>query len=351
MYKRDGIWWTCIRYKGKKIQRSLETDNKNLAVSIEAKLRTELIEGKYFDRLEGERRTFQELMQRFMKEHAPKVSENTRVLYGASLKHLSGFFGDMVLSEITSKKVNDYKQARKESCGGAPSINRSLSMFSKAFSLCVKEWEWVKENPVLKVSREKENSGRDRWLTGEDEKRLLDNSPQWLKEIILFDLHTGLRQDELLSLQWSRVDLFRKVIIIQETKNGKPRTLPLNQIALGVLMERAKVRYLKSDLVFLSSEITKIDRHNLRKAFNNALDKAGIHNFHFHDLRHTFATRLAQKGIDIYKISKLLGHLNITMTQRYAHHCPESLREGIEVLEKVDYVLTTVEENRRESIA
>ena len=92
--------------------------------------------------------------------------------------------------------------------------------------------------------------------------------------------------------------MFRKVIIIQETKNGKPRTLPLNQIALGVLMERAKVRYLKSDLVFLSSEITKIDRHNLRKGFNNALEKAGI-----------------------------------------------------EVLEKVDYVLTTVAENRKESIA
>ncbi|MBF8278234.1 MAG: int [Candidatus Brocadiaceae bacterium] len=190
--------------------------------SIEAKLRTELVEGKFFDRLEGERRTFQELMQKFMKEHASKVSENTRVLYGASLKHLSGFFGDMVLFEISSKKITDYKQARKESSGGVPSINRSLSMLSKAFSLCVKEWEWVKENPVLKVSREKENSGRDRWLTGEDEKRLLDNSPQWLKEIILFDLHTGLRQDELLSLQWSRVDLFRKTSSYKRQRTGNP---------------------------------------------------------------------------------------------------------------------------------
>jgi Site-specific recombinase XerD len=92
--------------------------------------------------------------------------------------------------------------------------------------------------------------------------------------------------------------------------------------------------------------MTKIDRANLIKSFNVVNEKAGIQNFRFHDLRHTFATRLAQRGIDLYKISKLLGHCDIHMTQRYAHHCPESLRKGIEVLEKVDYVLTTVGGNK-----
>ena len=82
------------------------------------------------------------------------------------------------------------------------------------------------------------------------------------------------------------------------------------------------------------------------KNFSSLAKNVGIEDFHFHDLRHTFATRLAQRGVDLYKISKLLGHVNITMTQRYTHHCPESLREGIEVLEKVDYNLTTVRENR-----
>ncbi|MDN3510116.1 MAG: site-specific integrase [Candidatus Jettenia sp.] len=100
------------------------------------------------------------------------------------------------------------------------------------------------------------------------------------------------------------------------------------------------VRYL-----FLSSTGTKIDRHNLRRAFNIALDKADIQDFHFHDLRYTFITRLAQKRVDIYKISKLLGHQDIRMTQRYSHHCPDSLRDGIQILE-ADYNLTTVEEKR-----
>ncbi|MCF6159176.1 MAG: site-specific integrase [wastewater metagenome] len=165
------------------------------------------------------------------------------------------------------------------------------------------------------------------------ERRLLENTPQWLRDIIFFDLHTGLCQGELLSLQWDRVDLFRKIIIIQESKSGKQRTIPLNQIALNILMEKAKIRNLKNDIVFLSNAITKIDRHNPRMAFNNAIKKAGIHDFHFHDPRHTFATRLAQRSIDIYKILKLLGHHSVEMTQRYAHHCLDSLKNGVEALE------------------
>ena len=349
MFKRDGVWWVCIRHKGKKIQRSLETDNKNLAVSIEAKLRTELTEGKYFDKHEGERRTFEEMVDRFIKEHAPKVSLNMQKSYEASLSNLLPYFGDFELSAITPKKIAEYKVLRYSEKVKPATINRELAMLSKAFSLAVREWDWIKENPVSKVTKERENNRRDRWLTSEDEQMLLENSPQWLKEIIVFALHTGLRQDELLSLQWSRVDLFRKIIIIQESKDGKPRTIPLNRIALDILMEKSKVRNLKSDLVFLSNAITKICCQNLIKAFNTAKDKASIQNFHFHDLRHTFATRLAQKGVDIYKISKLLGHVSITMTQRYAHHCRESLREGIEVLEGVDYNLTTVGKNRNVS--
>ncbi|TVL99026.1 MAG: integrase [Candidatus Brocadia sp. WS118] len=351
MYKRDGIWWTCIRYNGKKIQRSLETDNKSLALSIEAKLRTELIEGKYFDKYEGERKTFREMMDRFTKEHAPKVSRNMQKSYTTSAKHLLSFFGDSRLTAITPRIINDYKVSRKNQGKKPATINKELAMLQKVFSLAVKQWELLKENPCLKIPRERENNQRDRWLTMDEEKRLVDNSPQWLRDIIIFDLHTGLRQDELLSLTWDRVDLFRRTIIIQETKNNKPKTIPLNQIALAILMEKAKVKSLKSDFVFSSNAMTKIDRRNLIRAFDITREKADIQNFHFHDLRHTFATRLAQRGIDLYKISKLLGHCDIHMTQRYAHHCPESLREGIEVLEKVDYVLTTVGGNRNVSTA
>ncbi|MBM4065225.1 MAG: site-specific integrase [Planctomycetes bacterium] len=91
-----------------------------------------------------------------------------------------------------------------------------------------------------------------------------------------------------------------------------------------------------------------MDCDNLGRAFESVLEKVDIQNFHFHDLRHTFATRLAQRGIDIYKISKLLGHHSIEMTQRYAHHCPDSLKDGVQILE-VGHNLVTVEVNRNVS--
>ena len=350
MYRRGGVWWTCIRYGGKKIQRSLETTNKKRAQIIEAKIRTEIVDGKYFEKPIGETKTFKDMMEKFMKEHAPKRTVSMQNSYFASLKHLLPYFGSSKLSTITPKMISDYKVLRYGEGAKPSSINKELAMLSKAFNLAVKEWEWLKENPISKVKKERENNQRDRWLSEDEEKRMLESSSKRLWDIIVFDLHTGLRQDELLSLQWARVDLFRKTIIIQESKNGKPRTIPLNRVAFDILAEKSKIRNIKYDFVFTSRIGTKINCHNLRRIFKIAVKKAGIQDIRFHDLRHTFATRLAQSGVDIYKISKLLGHQSITMTQRYAHHCPESLRDGIEVLEP-DYNLTTVKGKRKASNA
>ncbi|MBI2470201.1 MAG: site-specific integrase [Planctomycetes bacterium] len=351
MFKRGGVWWTCIRYEGKKIQKSLETADKKLAQSIEAKVKTGVIEGKYFERYVSNNKTLSDMMEKFMKEHAPKVSVSMQRSYSASLKHLLPFFGNPKLPSITPKIINEYKVLRKAEEAKPATINRELAMLSKAFNLAVKEWEWLKENPVSKVPKEKENNERDRWLTEDEEKRLIANSPSWLKDIIVFGLHTGLRIGELLSLEWYRVSLLRKNIIIQESKNGKPRTVPLSQIALDILTQKSKVRNIKNDFVFTSCVGTKIDSDNFRRSINGVLKRVGIEGVTPHTLRHTFATRLAQRGIDIYKISKLMGHKDIRMTQRYAHHCPESLRDCVQVLDKSDYNLTTIEEKREVSNA
>ncbi|MCR4289702.1 MAG: tyrosine-type recombinase/integrase, partial [Candidatus Scalindua sp.] len=291
----------------------------------------------------GRNKTFKDMMEKFMKEYSPKVSINMQRSYTTSLKHLSPFFCESNLLSISPKMVSRYKVLRNDECAAPASVNRELSMLSKAFNLAVREWEWLRDNPASKVTKDKENNERDRWLTKYDEKKILGNSPEWLREIIIFNLNTGLRIQELLSLEWSRVNLLRKTIIIQETKNGSPKTLPLNKIALGVLNQRSKVKSIKNDLVFFNSNGKKINPHVLRTSFYSVLRKTGIENLWLHDLRRTFATRLAQAGVDLYKISKLLGHKDIKMTQRYAHHCPDSLRDGVEILE-VDYNLTTVGE-------
>ncbi|MDP6991878.1 MAG: site-specific integrase [Candidatus Marinimicrobia bacterium] len=352
MYKRAGVWWACIRHEGKKIQKSLETKDRRLAKAIEAKVKTEIVEGSYFEKLVGRDKTFKDMMDKLMAEHAPKVSNSMQIGYGIKLRnHLNPFFGeDAKLLSISPKLISQYKVYRSNKGAKPATINRELSMLSKAFSLASKEWEWIRDNPVSKVPREKENNQRDRWLSVDEERLLLDNCPEWLREIMLFALHTGLRQEELLSLKWSRVNEVTKTILITDTKNGNPVTLPLNKIALGVIERKARVRSIDNDFVFRNRNGKKVNAHNLRTSFYIVLRKVGIKDFRWHDLRHTFATRMAQAGFDLYKISKLLNHKDIKMTQRYSHHCPDSLRDGVEML-AVDYNLTTVEEKRVENVS
>ncbi len=200
--------------------------------------------------------------------------------------------------------------------------------------------------PFLKISRENENNEKEKYLTADEEKTLLENCHEWLKDLVVFALNTGLRQNEQLSLTWPRVSLSRKTILIQETKSGKPRSIPLNQTAISTLEQKARSRCIKNDLVFFNSHGTKIVKPTLISAFNKALRESGINDFSWHGLRRTFATRLAQKGLDIYKISKLLGHEDVRTTQkRYAHHCTESLRVGVEILD-ADYNMTTIVDKR-----
>ncbi|MBT7349645.1 site-specific integrase [candidate division WWE3 bacterium] len=355
MFPRSGVWYTCIRYKGRKVQRSLgvkvgKKADEMLALNIESKIRTEIVEGSYFEKLVGRNKTFKDMMDKFMVEHAPRVSSSSQRGYGIKLRnHLIPFFGeDAKLLSISPKLISQYKVSRNNKGAKPATINRELAMLSKAFSLAVREWEWVRDNPVSKVSKEKENNQRDRWLTMGEERMLLDNCPEWLREIMLFALHTGLRQEELLSLKWPRVNEILKTILITDTKNGNPITLPLNKIALGVIESRARVRSIDNDFVFRNRNGKKVNCHNLRTSFYIVLRKVGIKDFRWHDLRHTFATRLAQAGVDLYKISKLLNHKDIKMTQRYSHHCPDSLRDGVEMLE-VGYNLTTVEKKSLEN--
>ena len=143
------------------------------------------------------------------------------------------------------------------------------------------------------------------------------------------------RRGEILSLEWPKVDLRNKVVTIFASKTGERRTIPLTQRALDVLLLRqgAKVRSLAHDLVFTHPESKAVNIHTLREAFERSLRKAVVDGFRFHDFRHTFASRLAQQGVDPYTIQKLMGHRTFATTQRYAHHYSESLKIGIKALE------------------
>lgn len=336
LYLRGQTWWMCFTHRGRHYRKSTKTKDKKTAENIYYKIRTLIAEGKWLEKLPGEEITFKEMIEKYLDEHSrinktPKSYDRDKEL----ARHLNQFFGDLMLTEVTPRRIYEYKVLRRKEGASPRTINYELSLMSHAFNLARREWEWINENPVSKVSREKVNNMRERWLTFEEEERLLRASPRWLQELIIFSLETGLRQGEVLNLQWSQVDLFRKTITILEQKNKRKDVLPLNERALEVLKARAKVRHIKTNYVFFNKNGNKIGSSTLIRAFHSAMNKVNLRNLRWHDLRHTFATRLVQGGVDIYTVQKLGRWKDIQMVMRYAHHYPESLRERIKTLDRM----------------
>ena len=305
--------------------------DRRLAEAILAKITVDIVEGRYFEKREEQERTFAELMDRYLNEHVRK--QMSQRSFNGYTKNLLPFFYGYTLAEITPKRIVAYK-AKRYADGVAPAtINRELACMKKAFNLAIREWEWCRKNPVARVSMEQERNRRDRWLSTGEEERLLLAARPWLKDIILFALNTGMRMGEILGLTWVGVDLFRRIVTVFKSKNGERRSIPLNQTALELLMHKYGSRLVDTELVFPSEAQTRLNASNISRSLNLALEKAKMTDFHFHELRHTCATRMVQGGVDLYKVQRLLGHKSPIMTQRYAHHYPESLRAGVDVLD------------------
>lgn len=350
LYKRGPVWWMRFTYNGKQVRKPTETADKKLAEKIYHKVMIQIAEGKWFEKPLGAVKTVRELLEKYSIEYAAQNKAVKTYIRDKSLAgHLNGFLGDYLVSKLNPRTISDYKVMRRNKGAAPNTVNNELRLLSHAYNLAIREWEWADLNPVSRVSKEKVNNQIERWLTHEEEEKLLAVSPAWLREIMVFALNTGLRQSEILDLTWDRVDLFRKTLTILEQKNKGKDTLPLNAQAMEILKVKSKVRSIKSKCVFFNTEGRRIDARNLLRAFYSAVKKAEIDKLRFHDLRHTFATRLVQSGVDLYKVQKLLRHKSPVMTQRYAHHYSESLRDGVEVLDKISTNLA--QSNKKEATA
>ncbi len=336
VFQRGRTYWVTVIHQGRRIRRSLGVTDKRLAERIGCKIQTEIAEGKWIERKPDQEKTCRQMIKRYLEEHSKHNKAYTSHVRDKSLSdHLLTFFGDRLLAEITPRLIAEYKNKRRTDTAAPKTINHELGLLSHAFKLAAAEWEWTDRNPVLGVSREAVNNFIERWLTSEEETALLNASPEWLKEILVFAVNTGFRQSEILNLEWPQVDLFRRTVTLLKQKNKQVDTLPVNTRALEILKMRAKVRHLASAYVFTNREGKRLDARNLLRGFYSARKDAKVEHFRFHDLRHTFATRLVQAGVDLYTVQKLGRWRTVQMVVRYAHHHPESLRPGVEALERV----------------
>ena len=226
LYPRGNKFWYTISINGRRIQRSTGTNNRRKAERIYAKALNDIEQDKPAVS-ESKWRTFEELRDRYMTEYAipnkmPRTVEKDRY----SFKRLTEFFGGHTLAEITPQKIAEYKHHRREAGIKTATLARELELLRAALNIAASEWEWIEINPFWKVKIEQPKIHKERWLTSEEEEKLHSVAPEWLREIIVFGVHTGMRREEIVSLTWSQVDLTRRTVTLVETKNGEMRTLP-----------------------------------------------------------------------------------------------------------------------------
>ena len=292
----------------------------------------------------GENKTFGNMAEKFIKENIPSRSLKP---YLSNIKTLSAFLGNRPLVEITPKVISEFKLKQRADGAKAATINHELVVLKRMLNLACGEWEWLDKNPVWSVSLEGGVAKRDRWITTEEEDQILACCPDWLKEVVILALNTGMREGEIVDLSWKGgVDLFRKTITVLRSKNEEKRTIPMNVKVFEMMREKGKVRKLLSGQVF-HLDCKPLTVYHIQRFFKLAYNEAGIKDLHFHDLRHTFATRLIQVGVDLYTVQRLLGHKTPAMTARYAHHGTESLRSAVEVLDRFESV-TNLAQSRKE---
>ena len=323
-----------IRLKGSPDQTaSFErlTDAKIWIQQTEAAIR----EGRYSATARSKKHTFSDLVDRFIENTIHLKVKNERY-YKTQLGWWRDKIGNILLAEITPALIIEYRDmlAQTKTVRGAKksnaTVNRYMAALSSAISTAVKEWGWMEDNPVRKVSKLKEPRGRVRYLSDEERGRFLDACKESqnldLYTVVILSMSTGGRQNEIWGLRWSNVDLKNGFVTFEDTKNNEPRSVPIQGLALELIEERSNKT--SGGLVFPS--MTDPKRHfDFRRPFQMALKAAQIEDFRWHDLRHCTASYLVMSGVDMRTVAEILGHKNLQMTQRYSHLSPAHLKDAV----------------------
>lgn len=314
-----------IRMKGAP-EMSESFPQKRQAIEWGLRMESEIKAGRYFGKEEQKERTFGEFIDRYIAIELPK---NPRAF--VKLKMQLTWWRDQLkeyfLCHVTPSMLAGLKdkllseQTPRGTARSPSTANRYFAALSKAFTVGVKEWGWLKENPLLKVSKFKEGKPRDRYLSKEEITRLLSvcksSKSPYLFGIALFAISTGARKGEIVNLKWKDIDFDRATATFHDTKNGENRTVSLDEKTLKHLRSDRSKRIVRSEYVFPSSDGKR--PADIRTAWEKAVKEAGLEDICFHILRHTCASQLAMTGVSTLEIADVLGHKTLAMVKRYSH--------------------------------
>ncbi len=284
----------------------------------------EMREGRYGLTSESRKKTLSEAIERYRKYVLPSVKKSRRehiidwwkqMIGHLSLKEIT----PALITEIRDKLIHGEADSKKRAVA---TVVKYLATLSHILSMCVNEWQWLETNPVMKVSKPSLPKGRTRFLDDSEREKLLlackSSMNPYLYTITILGISTGMRRSEILNLSWPDIDFERERIVLRETKNEEVRVLPLVGLALQLVKALESTRQINSFLLFPGTDPQKpID---FRSAWQVAVKNAGLNNFKFHDLRHSFASYCVMNGSSLNEIADLLGHKSYhSVTKRYCH--------------------------------
>ena len=311
----NGIWYIDIcPERGKRIRRSTRTKDKKLAEELHDKVKHELWRQDHL----GDKKIYywDEACARWIKEMGHKKTLHDDI---TKIKKLKPFRG-VELTNLSRQFIQDTVAGIE---GRNSTKNRYLAFIRSILNKCVFEWEWLDKAPKLKLYKEPKR--RIRWLTPFEIEKLSNALPPYFADVMIFSVSTGLRKANVINLKWAQIDLDRRVAWVDaaETKSGYSLGCALNSTALDILKKQLGKH---DEFVFTNSKKRPI-KQLPHKIWKRALIRAGIKDFRWHDLRHTWASWLVQSGVSLSVLQEMGGWESIEMVQRYAHLAPEHLHE------------------------
>ena len=295
--------------------------------------------------------TLAELIDLYIERVLPSKPKNAK----NTLRHLLWWkqeLGHLLLAQIRPSLIAEKRDellagfVRDGKLRSPSTVVRYLSSLSHVFSKAVKEWEWLRENPVFKIEKPKQAQGRKRVLDEVEQKRLLqaceESGSKDLFLVVALALGTGMRKGEIMSLRWKDINFSdeKAIIFLEKTKNGRPRSILITGLLLNLLQNRRANQ--RGDSLLFPSPNCPSRPIDIRSAWEKALDKAGIEGFVFHGLRHQAASCAATIENNPLVIGELLGHETLQMTRHYVHLPSVHMHAMVEALQ------TKVFQNYRE---
>jgi integrase len=326
--QENGNWWIDIYLQGQRVRRKVGPD-KRTAQLVEKDLKVKAARGEWPDIRTAKPITFRAFCAEFQTRLAGKAASTVKNYEVACRVHFVPFLGDLHLSEIRPKHIDDFKQLRANAAKHS-TVNLELVLLGSILNAAVTRG-YLKENPAKSIPPIRIPEKEPRYLTRDQVAKLYPECTDWIYTFVAIGLNTGLRNGEVCALTWQDVDLKNRTLKVRSdedftTKGKGDRAVPLNGFLYNVLKKAP--RHIKNSHILFTREGKSL----VRKRFTKAAKRAGLPHFTPHDLRSTFGTWLAADGVDVVTIKNLMGHTDVKTTMKYLHAAPNRMEWAVENL-------------------